>query len=99
VYPSSQMGSRAHGRVVVEFVVDTLGGVEPASINVVTATNSAFAEAARSAMEHGRFAPAAVKGRRVRQVVRLGLDFDPGALLPVPADTSKRSHVPHTTLR
>lgn len=91
VYPSSQIGSRAHGRVVVEFVVDTLGGVEPATINVVTATNSAFADAARLAAERGRFAAAMLKGRRVRQVVRLGLDFDPGALLPAPADTSKRS--------
>ena len=91
VYPSSQIASHVHGRVVVEFVVDTLGGVEPTSINIVTATNSAFAEAARSAVERGRFAPAVLKGRRVRQVVRLGLDFDPGALLPAPADTSKNS--------
>jgi len=94
VYPSSQIASHVHARVVIEFVVDTLGGVEPSSINVVTATNSAFADAARSAVEHGRFTPAVLKGQRVRQVVRLGLDFDPGALLPAPADTSKRTAHP-----
>jgi hypothetical protein len=94
VYPSSQIASHVHGRVVVEFVVDTVGAVEPASINVVTASNGDFADAARVAIIHGRFTPAVLNSQRVRQVVRLGLDFDPGALLPAPTDSSNKARGP-----
>jgi TonB family protein len=84
-YPASELGARISGRVVVEFIVDTLGQVEASSITVVTATNSAFASAARAAVSRGRFTPAVLSGKRVRQVVRLGIDFDPNAVSP-PSD-------------
>lgn len=94
VYPSAQLQHRVHGRVVIEFVVDTIGGVEPGSINVVTASAAAFGDAARKAVARGRFSPAVLGSHRVRQVVRLGLDFDPGALSPAPTDSGP--HVPLT---
>ncbi len=87
VYPTSQLRNRVHGRVLIEFVVDTLGGVESRTITVVTATNSAFGDAARNAMARGRFDPAVLNRHHVRQVVRLGLDFDPGAFFPAPTDS------------
>jgi protein TonB len=86
-YPTALLQARTRGRVVVEFVVDTLGKVEERSITVVTATNTAFADAARVAAARGRFAPAVLNRRRVRQLVRIGLDFDPGALPPAPSDS------------
>ena len=86
-YPTALLQARTRGRVVVEFVVDTLGKVEERSITVVTATNTAFADAARMGVARARFAPAVLNRRRVRQVVRIGLDFDPGALPPAPSDS------------
>jgi TonB family protein len=86
-YPGALLQARVRGRVVIEFVVDTLGTVEKSSITVVTASNSAFAEAARASVTRGKFSPAVFNGRRVRQIVRLGVDFDPRAL-STPADTS-----------
>jgi len=87
VYPVSQLRAHVRGRVVIEFVVDTLGNVETPTITVVTSSNAAFVNAARAAASHGRFEPAILGKRRVRQVVRLGLDFDPGALPPPPPDS------------
>jgi outer membrane biosynthesis protein TonB len=77
---------------VIEFVVDTVGGVEPGSITVVTASATVFGDAAKTAVARGRFSPAVLNGRHVRQVVRMGLDFDPGALSPAPTDSGQ--HVP-----
>jgi TonB family protein len=87
VYPVNQLRARVHGRVVIEFVVDTIGNVEAPTITVVTASNAAFVNSARTAVAHGRFAPAVLNKQHVRQVVRLGLDFDPGALPPPPTDS------------
>jgi TonB family protein len=87
VYPMNQLRARVRGRVVIEFVVDTLGNVELPTITVVTASNQAFVTSARTAVSHGRFAPAVLNRQHVRQVVRLGLDFDPGALPPAPTDS------------
>lgn len=87
VYPVNQLRARVRGRVVIEFVVDTLGSVEAPTITVVTASNAAFVNAARTAVAHGRFEPAVLGKHHVRQVVRLGLDFDPGALPPPPTDS------------
>jgi TonB family protein len=89
VYPATQLLNHARGRVVIEFVVDTVGGVEPGSITVVTASATVFGDAAKTAVVRGRFSPAVLNGRHVRQVVRMGLDFDPGALSPAPTDSGQ----------
>ena len=96
VYPMAQLRNRVRGRVLIEFVVDTLGAVERPTITVVTASNAAFADAARAAVARGRFEPAVLNRQRVRQVVRLSLDFDPGALPPAPNDSGP--HVPPSPL-
>jgi len=87
VYPINQLRARMRGRVLIEFVVDTLGRVEVPTITVVTASSSAFIAAARTAAARGRFEPAVLNSHHVRQVVRLGLDFDPGVLAPAPTDS------------
>jgi TonB family protein len=87
VYPLNQLRARTRGRVLIEFVVDTLGNVEVPTIAVVTASNASFVAAARAAVARGRFEPAVLNSHHVRQVVRLGLDFDPGALPPTPNDS------------
>jgi len=98
VYPVNQLRARVPGRVVIEFVVDTLGSVELPTITVVTASNAAFVNSARTAVARGRFTPAVLSSHLVRQVVRLGLDFDPGALPPPPTDSSPATPLPPARL-
>jgi hypothetical protein len=59
--------------VLLEFVVDTTGRVDPARpVRVVTATDSAAAAAARAVLPGWRFVPAErVRGCKVAQLVRL----------------------------
>jgi periplasmic protein TonB len=70
-YPRDLQESGIEGRVVVQFIVDQNGRVEPGSIKVVSATQDGFVEATRTALQEFRFKPAKRQGRTVRQVVNL----------------------------
>lgn len=74
-YPDSLRSSRASGVAVVEFVVDPAGRVEGETVSVVMASHPAFAAAARESVFSARFVPAILKGRPVRQIVQLPLEF------------------------
>jgi TonB family protein len=65
------------GRVVAEFVVDSAGAIERATVGFVSSTNGAFADAVRVALDGVRFVPAARAGRPVRQVVQWPVTFEP----------------------
>lgn len=77
VYPDSLWRQQIAGRVVAEFVVDTLGRVERESVGIVSASDAQFAEAVRAALEVAEFEPAWRRGRRVRQYVQHRFVFDP----------------------
>ena len=79
VYPDSLWRHGTSGRVLLEFVVDTAGEIEPGTLGVVSATHMAFAAAAMAAFRDAQFRPATRNGRRVRQLVLLPVDFDPRA--------------------
>ena len=74
-YPRAQEAAGTPGRVVLQFVVDTSGTAEPASVRILSATDSAFAASSREAIGATRFAPARALGRKVRQLVRQSIDF------------------------
>ena len=74
-YPDSLYRARTPGRVVVEFVVDTAGRVEPATIEVLASTHPLFTQAVREALLAAHFRAAWSKGRRVRQYVQLPFSF------------------------
>ena len=74
-YPEMLRAQGVGGRAVVRFVVDTLGRVEPGSVELVSATHPAFGEAALRAVPSFRFRPAEAGGRRVRQLVQLPFEF------------------------
>ena len=76
-YPDSLLTLRVRGRVVVEFVVDTMGMVERGSIAVLSSTNELFTAAVRDALGVSHFSPAMKQGRRVRQFVQLPFTFTP----------------------
>jgi len=74
-YPPALRAAGIEGEVVVQYVVDTTGLVEPASWSVLRATQDGFREPAREAILAGRFTPARVSGRKVRQLVQQVVRF------------------------
>lgn len=74
-YPPLLRASRSPGRVVAEFVVDTLGRVEDAHVGIVASSDPLFSAAVRESAATARFSPAMRGGRRVRQLVRQPFEF------------------------
>ncbi len=76
VFPAVLKAAGMGGKVVVQFVVDTAGLLEPGSISFVETSHPAFESSARTAIEHSRFAPARIRGQAVRQLVRQSIRFE-----------------------
>ncbi|MEO8334492.1 MAG: TonB family protein, partial [bacterium] len=74
-FPDSLYKARTPGRVVVEFVVDTAGMVEPSTIDVLASSHPLFTESVREALLAAHFQSAWSKGRRVRQFIQLPFSF------------------------
>ena len=77
VYPDSLWRAGVGGRVVAEFVVDTAGLVDPASVRIVSTTQPRFASAVASALREAVFTAAQLGGKAVSQVVLLPFLFSP----------------------
>jgi TonB family protein len=75
-YPAGLERLGLTGRVMVQFVVDTLGRVEASSWDPLEATHPGFERAAFEALMNARFRPARLGGRLVRQLVRQSIRFD-----------------------
>lgn len=70
-YPAELRSAGIAGRVIVQFIVDTDGLVEPGSMTVIESDHAAFTEAVRTALSQMRFSPAELEdGRVVRQNVQ-----------------------------
>jgi periplasmic protein TonB len=65
-YPEALQRAGIDGAVVVRFVVDTLGRVDPASIEVLTSSHDLFTAAVRETLARLRFIPAKSDDRKVR---------------------------------
>jgi protein TonB len=74
-YPAALRAAAIEGEVLAQYVVDTTGRVERGSWKVLRASHDGFREAAREAVEAGRFKPARIAGRPVRQLVEQSIRF------------------------
>lgn len=74
-YPDALRRAGIDGTVVVKFVVDTLGRVDPATIEVLSSTHSQFTAAVRATIDRLRFYPATAAGRRVRAAAVMPFQF------------------------
>lgn len=74
-YPDALLSAAVPGRVLVEFVVDTLGRAEMETFGTIASTRPEFTDAARRAVTAARFTPAVLQGRKVRQLVQLPFSF------------------------
>ncbi len=86
-YPTAQRAAGVAGTVLVQFVVNTDGSVDPASIKVLVASDSAFAAAVRVSLAVVRYSPARKGGAAVRQLVQQPFGFYPAddtAVLAMP---------------
>ncbi|MGQ0715057.1 MAG: TonB family protein [Gemmatimonadaceae bacterium] len=83
-YPDSLFRESVPGKVLVEFVVDTMGAVVVESISSISSTHPLFTDAVRRALRDARFLPATIAGRPVRQLVQLPVKFE------MPVETSSK---------
>src|SRR5262245_52428846 len=74
-YPPLLRDRAPDGLVVVRFVIDTLGRVEPPSLDVVQSSHPLFLASVRTALDHLRFLPARFSGRRVRARMEQRFEF------------------------
>ncbi len=86
-YPTAQRAAGVSGNVLAQFVVNTDGSVDSASIKVLVASDSVFAAAVRASLVVVRFSPARKGGAAVRQLVQQPFGFylaDETAVLATP---------------
>jgi len=74
-FPEALRARGQNGRIVVQFVVDTLGRAEMSEFKVVDATDAQLADAVRAVLPRFRFTPGEAAGRKVRTMVALPFDF------------------------
>lgn len=74
-YPPAMESAGIPGRVEVQFVVDTLGHVEPNSFKVTRTTHQAFVEPARESILKMLYKPGKSRGKPVRVLVQTAVVF------------------------
>ena len=76
-YPAELMAEAPTGSVLVEYVVDAKGAVEPETISIVSSTHPLFSAAVILAVKRAAYNPAVRNGTSVRQVVLQPFSFFP----------------------
>ena len=75
IYPEVLRAAGVGGRVVVRFIVDTMGLVEHESVVVREASHARFENAVRDVLPRMRFTPALLNGKPVRMLVEMPFEF------------------------
>jgi protein TonB len=95
IYPPELIEKGVEGLVLTNFVIDTTGRADSATIEILQSTHPLFVASVRTAIPGMRFSPAMVQGRRVRQVVEQRFQFRITPPAPVvPAEHTRASPVP-----
>jgi protein TonB len=76
-YPAALASTGIGGRVVLEFVIDTLGRVDPNSYKVISTPHPAFANAAKEMLSKTVYRPGRMRGQAVAVQVRQAINFNP----------------------
>ncbi len=84
-YPVVPLDQRRRRSVNIEFVVDTTGLADTATLRSQDGADSAYVRAVMEVIRDWRFTPAMKAGKRVRQVMVQAMPFDPG---PMPASVA-----------
>lgn len=74
-YPEILRQAGIEGRVLIEFVIDTLGRAERSGLRVINSAHQLFEAPAREAVMSCRFRPGRIQGRAVRVRVQQPINF------------------------
>jgi len=74
-YPVSLLSKGIRGTVVSAAIIDTTGRADPASIRIVTASESAFGTAMERFLKQARWRPGRYHGRPMRVCVVIPMEF------------------------
>ena len=78
VYPQAMSEAGIQGRVLIEFVLDTLGAVEPNSMRVIQSADRGLEASAMASLVTCRFIPGRRAGRAVRTRNRIPMNYQIG---------------------
>jgi len=78
-YPPVMQSAGIPGKVVMQFVVNTDGKVDPGTFKVVSSTHKSFEDPAKEAMLRCPFRPGKSRGQAVRVLVQQALSFKVGS--------------------
>lgn len=74
-YPEALRAAGVTGVVIVQGVVDTLGHLEPRTLQVIDSPHPALSASAIECLQRAVFRPGRVEGRAVRVLVRIPVQF------------------------
>jgi TonB family protein len=75
-YPDMMRSSNVEGRVLAQFVVDTLGQADTLTFKILRSTDPMFTSSVRAVLPSLRFSPAEIAGgRKVKQLVQMPFEF------------------------
>lgn len=94
IYPAELIQKGVEGSVLTNFVIDTTGRADTATIEIFQATHALFAQSVRTAIPDMRFSPAMVQGRKVRQVVEQRFQFRITPPVSAPAEHTRTKPMP-----
>ncbi len=75
-YPAPLRAARIEGFVIIQFVIDTTGQVEPSSLRIAQSTHPAFEGPVRDVVRKSLYRPARVRGVAVRILVEMRFNFN-----------------------
>lgn len=84
-YPPDLLAKNIQGTVYTEYIVDTSGQADTASLVILRSTHPEFTQAVREALPYMHFRPAKFGERKVKQLVQQQFTF---RITPVSADTT-----------
>jgi len=90
-YPPDLLSKNVEGSVYTEYIVDTTGYADTASLVIVRSTHPEFTQAVREALPYMRFRPAKVGNQKVRQLVEQQFTFKIRRPLVVDTTVANRS--------
>jgi protein TonB len=76
VYPELLRKAGVEGSVLVQFIIDTTGALEPESVRIIKSDHELFSHAVRAVLDRHRFLPAEAGGHRVRMLVQQWFEFE-----------------------
>ena len=93
IYPPELLTKGVEGSVLTNFVVDTTGRADTATVDILQPAHKLFVESVRTAIPGMRFSAAMVQGRKVRQMVEQRFQFRITPPVTAPAEHTRANPV------